>query len=166
MTVSTLPSGLTQRVSQDVRTIRELFKRIRQDEQFADLSLFKRRSPDTSERQDERRSRDRRPLVWPIQVTPARFDNGVIECVDCPLGEVHVYTQDVTLRGICFLHTEPLQSSYAVITFALTESDQISLLLEVRWTTPGWNQPFVNCGSILMSGGQFAGIVEPATSTG
>jgi len=166
MANSTLGIGLKQPVRQDVRTIRELLKRIRQYERFADLSLFKRRSPNQIERQDERRSSDRNPLCWPIQVMPVDFENGFIDYVECPLGEIHVYSQDVTLRGIGFLHNEPLQTSHAVVTVDLTDTDSISLLLEVRWTATGWDQPFMGCGKFLMTGGKFLGIVESPETPG
>ncbi len=162
MASSTLSNGLRQPVCQDVRKIRALFKRIRRDERFADLSLFKRRSADQLERQDERRARDRRPLCWPIEISPVNFEDGLIDFVERPLGETHVYSQDVTLRGISFLHTEPLQTPYVVINCALTESDSVSLLLQIRWTAAGWEQPFPGCGKFLMSGGRFLGIVESA----
>jgi hypothetical protein len=160
MANSTLGIGLKQVVHQDMQTIRRLLTHIRRDERFADLSLFKRRSPDQLERQDERRSRDRSPLCWPIQVMPVNFENGFIDYVDCPLGEIHVYSQDVTLRGISFLYTEPLQTSHAVISVDLTDTESLSLLLEVCWTATGWDQPFLGCGKFLMSGGRFLGIVE------
>ncbi len=166
MANSTLGIGLKQPVRQDVRTIRRLLTRIRQDERFADLSLFKRRSPDRLERQDERRSRDRRPLCWPVHVMTVDFENGLLDYVECPLGVIQVYSQDVTLRGISFLHDEPLQTSHAVVTVDLSETESVSLLLEVCWTATGWDQPFPGCGKVLMSGGRFVGIVESTETSG
>ncbi|QDT48187.1 hypothetical protein Pan258_22270 [Symmachiella dynata] len=160
MVISTLSYGVKQVLRQDVPAIQCLLKRIRHDERFADLSLFKRRCPNDQLRQDERRARDRYPLCWPIEVLPVNFDEGVIEYVDCPLGEIQVYSQDVTLRGISFLHSEPLQTSHAVLTYAPAEEESISLLLEICWTAAGWEQPFPGCGKFLMSGGKFLGIVD------
>jgi len=62
------------------------------------------------------------------------FRDGHISYVACPLVEIQVYSQDVTFWGISFIHTEPLQSPYVVIKVNLTDTESISLLLEVRWT--------------------------------
>lgn len=101
----------------------------------------------------DRRYEDRSPLEMPIYVVPAVFDGRYAELIEGGATEMLAMTRDVSLRGVGFLHDEPLEGNHAVITWDLLDGRPVSLLLVVRWSNIERNGSY-------MSGGRFLGITE------
>lgn len=139
----------------DIPSVIDLLRRIRANEQLAELLLFGRKNPARLHDRIERRSRFRSSVQIPIYVMPVLFDGKHAETrPECE--EMQVLTRDVSLRGVGFTHDEPLDTEFAAVTFDLFDSDPVTLLLELRWS----NQR--NGAGALMSGGTFCGIASPA----
>ena len=155
-------------VHRDLRSVRELLRRIRDNQGLAYLHLFGRRTP-IGIQYDERRDRDRVPVLaeMPIYVTPAAFDGSLVEPLEGGGGVIFADAMDVSLRGLGFTHDDPFLADYAIVTFCeywvdancpkhswrTGGEDSVSLLLEIRWSN-------VERDDSYMSGGKFLGITE------
>ena len=130
-----------------------MLRRIKRSLRMADLCLFGRRRPARVASYLDRRQYDRSPVEMPITIQSAAFDGEHATLADPEASEFLAMTRDVSLRGVGFLHDDPFEGHYAVVTFDLLDGRPASLLLEVRWS----NVP--RLGS-YMSGGRFLGIVD------
>lgn len=140
-------------VRRDLRTVRKLLRRLRHAARTEGVELFGRRIPQSKRWAGERRSHERTSLEWPIRIQPVAYDGKNAVGLAGAGGILLGTTRDVSLRGVGFTHDEPLVGDYAVVFFHGRRGDEVSLLLEIRWSN---NEN----GGLYLSGGRFEGMVE------
>lgn len=101
----------------------------------------------------ERRGSARVPLRIPVQVTPVVLDAGKVRLVDEEQADIPADTTNLSLRGMGFSHAAPFRHRHAAITFKIPASPDVSLLVELRWTSSA-------NGGYLQSGARFLGLTE------
>lgn len=138
-------------VRRDLKAVRTTLKRIKHRVRVADLSQLDRRSPPRRLGCLDRRHYDRSPVEMPIFLMPAAFDGRDAEAVGVRETEILAMTRDVSLGGVGFVHDEPFEAQYAIVSFDVMDGCPVSLLLEVCWSN-------IERGDSYMSGGKFLGI--------
>jgi hypothetical protein len=101
----------------------------------------------------ERRGSSRVPLRVPVQVTPVVLDAGHVRLADEAQADISAHTTNLSLRGMGLSHVAPFSHRYAAITFKVPASPDVSLLVEMQWTSKA------NDGR-LISGARFVGLTE------
>lgn len=101
----------------------------------------------------ERRGSARVPLRVPVQVTPVVLDGGHFRLAEEAQAGISADTTNLSLRGMGFSHVAPFIHRHAAITFKVPASPDVSLLVEMQWTSTA------NDGR-LVSGARFVGLTE------
>ena len=138
-------------VHRDLRTVRDVIRRVKRSERLADLCLFGRRNPVQMLEYLDRRNCYRSRVEIPIHIVPAAFDGASAASTGSGEQEMWAVTRDVSRKGIGFAHAPPLEGEYAVISVDLQDGHPLSLLVEIRWSN-------VPRQGRYMSGGRFVGI--------
>jgi len=140
-------------VRRDLRTVRDVVRRVRNSDRLATLCLLGRHTPEEALDYVERRASSRDSVQMLVYLVPVTFDGQYAIPVDHGETSIIAVTRDVSLRGIGFTHDEPLHGDHAIVTFDLLDDRPVSLLLNVRWCN-------LRRGSAYFSGGRFLAISE------
>jgi hypothetical protein len=90
------------------------------------LRLFGDAQPTST---DERRSRDRFPIVYTLQLTPIDDDGNML------LGETTpIEGKDLSVCGFSFAHMSPLRHCRAIISFTPPRVGPLAVEAEIIWT--------------------------------
>jgi hypothetical protein len=127
--------------------LRRVIEGVRQTQYSYLLHLHRKRTSEV-----DRRSFERFNAQLPIQISPVFFDGENLELLDLAQPFIPAVTNDLTLRGVGFIHQQLLFGDYAVVHCDLLNPGGIALLLSLRWTNVRDNGQF-------KSGGRFEGLV-------
>jgi len=140
-------------VRRNLRTVRDALRRVRNNDRLTTLCLFGGRTPQEALDHVERLASSRDSVQMPVYLVPVTFDGQYAHPIDHGGTSMLAVTRDVSLRGLGFIHDEPLHGDYAIVTFDLLGDRPVSLLLSVRWRN-------LRRGSAYLSGGRFLAICE------
>lgn len=105
----------------------------------------------------ERRGSTRIPLRIPVRVTPVVVDGDSVWLTGEESIEIPADTTNLSLRGLGICHALPLPHRHVAVTFKVPGSADISILVELRWTSSADE-------GRLLSGARFLGLTELPSS--
>ena len=140
-------------VRRDPQTVRDVLRRVRNNDGLVTLHLFGRHTPEKMLDYVERRDSSRASVQMLVYLVPVTFDGQYADPIDHGKSSMIAVTRDISLRGIAFTHDESLHGDHAIVTFDLLDDSPVSLLLSVRWRNR-------RRGSAYFSGGRFLAVSE------
>lgn len=97
----------------------------------------------------ELRAHPRYVMRRKVCVTPIELHDGAVRVLKTPRSYFVASTTDLSLRGIGFIHGQPLPTRHAILTFELPGEAPVSLVTQIQWTKRCTDRSYQSGGKFL-----------------